>query len=68
MDVLSLIGILLAFTAIMGGNLLEGGSFAALANGPAALIVVGGTLGAVLLQTRLPVLRQIGRASCRERV
>ncbi len=58
MDVLSLIGILLAFTAIMGGNLLEGGSFAALANGPAALIVVGGTLGAVLLQTRLPVLRR----------
>ncbi|WP_288450329.1 flagellar motor protein [uncultured Pseudomonas sp.] len=58
MDVLSLIGILLAFTAIMGGNLLEGGSFTALANGPAALIVVGGTLGAVLLQTRLPVLRR----------
>ena len=40
------------------GNLLEGGSFTALANGPAALIVVGGTLGAVLLQTRLPVLRR----------
>ncbi|KUM44251.1 flagellar motor protein [Pseudomonas sp. EpS/L25] len=58
MDVLSLIGILLAFTAIMGGNLLEGGSFGALANAPAALIVVGGTLGAVLLQTRLPVLRR----------
>ncbi len=53
MDVLSLIGIILAFVAIVGGNFLEGGSIYALLNGPAALIVIGGTLAAALLQTPL---------------
>jgi chemotaxis protein MotA len=53
MDVLSLIGILLAFVAIIGGNYLEGGHLGALANGPAALIVIGGTVGAALLQSPL---------------
>ena len=38
MDVLSLIGITMAFVAIIGGNYLEGGHLGALANGPAALI------------------------------
>ena len=41
MDVLSLIGLLLAFVAIVGGNFLEGGHAGALLNGPAALIVIG---------------------------
>lgn len=50
MDVLSLIGIILAFVAIIGGNFLEGGHLTALLNGPAALIVLGGTLAASLLQ------------------
>ena len=53
MDVLSLVGILLAFVAIIGGNYLEGGHLGALANGPAALIVIGGTVGAALLQSPL---------------
>ena len=44
MDVLSLVGIILAFVAIVGGNFLEGGHAGALLNGPAALIVIGGTL------------------------
>ena len=51
MDVLSLIGIIMAFVAIIGGNYLEGGHLGALANGPAALIVLGGTVGAALLQS-----------------
>ena len=55
MDVLSLIGLVLAFVAIVGGNFLEGGHVSALLNGPAALIVLGGTLGAVLLQTPIAV-------------
>ncbi|MBZ5756713.1 flagellar motor protein [Pseudomonas sp. S5(2021)] len=55
MDVLSLIGLTLAFVAIVGGNFLEGGHVSALLNGPAALIVIGGTLGAVLLQTPVAV-------------
>lgn len=53
MDVLSLIGIIMAFVAIIGGNYLEGGHLGALANGPAALIVIGGTVGAALLQSPL---------------
>jgi chemotaxis protein MotA len=58
MDVLSLIGIILALVAIVGGNFVEGGSAAALLNGPAALIVVGGTLGASCLQTPMAVLKR----------
>ncbi|AZL67794.1 MULTISPECIES: flagellar motor protein [Pseudomonas] len=53
MDVLSLIGLILAFVAIVGGNFLEGGHVGALLNGPAALIVLGGTLAAALLQSPL---------------
>ncbi len=53
MDILSLLGVLLAFAAIIGGNLLEGGHTSALINGPAMVIVFGGTLGAALLQTPL---------------
>ena len=58
MDVLSLIGVILAFVAIIGGNYLEGGHAAALLNGPAALIVLGGTLGAVFLQTPMSIFKR----------
>lgn len=58
MDVLSLIGVILAFVAILGGNYLEGGHVAALLNGPAALIVIGGTLGAAFLQTQISVFKR----------
>ena len=58
MDVLSLIGVVLAFVAILGGNYLEGGHVSALLNGPAALIVIGGTLGAVFLQTPVSVFKR----------
>jgi len=51
MDVLSIVGVVIALVAIVGGNFLEGGHLGMLANGPAALIVFGGTLGAALLQT-----------------
>lgn len=51
MDVLSIIGLLLAVTAIFGGQYLEGGSISALLNGPALLVVGGGILGAVMLQS-----------------
>ncbi len=57
MDVLSLIGIVLAFAAIIGGNLIEGGTMQALINLPAAVIVLGGTFGATLLQTSLATLK-----------
>ena len=53
MDSLSIIGILLGLGAIVGGNAIEGGHISSLLNGPAIIIVFGGTLGAVLLQTPL---------------
>ncbi|MBK1850154.1 flagellar motor protein [Marinobacter sp. 1-4A] len=58
MDVLSLLGVVLAFAAILGGNLLEGGALSSLFNGPAAIIVIGGTLAATILQTSWPVLKR----------
>ncbi|MBC7212405.1 MAG: flagellar motor protein, partial [Pseudomonas sp.] len=58
MDVLSLIGLILAFVAIVGGNFLEGGHVGALINGPAALIVLGGTLAAALLQSPLSAFKR----------
>ena len=58
MDILSLIGIALAFAALIGGNFLEGGTIQSLLNGPAALIVFGGTLGAAMLQTPLVQLKR----------
>lgn len=58
MDILSLIGIILAFAALLGGNLLEGGTMASLFNAPAGLIVVGGTLAATILQTSWPLLQR----------
>lgn len=51
MDFLSIAGVVIAFAAILGGNFLEGGHIATLLNGPAALIVIGGTIGAAALQT-----------------
>ncbi len=51
MDVLAIVGVCVAFIAIIGGNFLEGGQLSALLNTPAGIIVLGGTLGAVILQT-----------------
>lgn len=54
MDWGSLTGLLLAFSGIVFGQMLEGGRLDALIQPAAFVIVVVGTLGAVLLQTRLP--------------
>lgn len=51
MDILSVVGVIIGFAALLGGNFLEGGNWTSLVNGPAALVVVGGTLGAAILQT-----------------
>ena len=56
MDILTVIGVIIGFAAIIGGNFLEGGHLSALVNGPAALIVLGGTIGAAVLQTPKDVL------------
>jgi chemotaxis protein MotA len=53
MDILSIVGVLLAFGAILLGQYLDGGNLASLINGPAILIVGGGTLGAAMLQSSM---------------
>lgn len=58
MDWLSLIGMMLGVAAIVLGNIAEGGLTSALINGPAAIIVFGGTFAAVLVQTPYSVLKQ----------
>ena len=45
-----LIGIAVALIAILLGNMMEGGHASSMVGGPAALIVLGGTIGAVLVQ------------------
>ncbi|AOU98451.1 flagellar motor protein [Acidihalobacter yilgarnensis] len=55
MDILSLLGILIALGAVIGGNYIEGGHIGSLLQLTAFIIVMGGTLGAVLLQSPLPV-------------
>jgi chemotaxis protein MotA len=50
MDRISAIGIFLALAAILGGQALEGGHLASLLQVTAFVIVIGGTLGAVMLQ------------------
>ncbi len=63
MDYLSILGITIALGAILGGNMLEGGHLDALVNGPALVIVFGGTIGAVMLQTPLSIFLQALRLS-----
>ena len=55
MDLLSIFGIVLGFGAVLVGQQLEGGHIGSLINGPAILIVVGGTVGAAMLQSPMPI-------------
>lgn len=57
MDSISLIGITLALAAILIGQVLEGGHVGSLIQPTAFMIVIGGTLGAVMLQSSLQVFR-----------
>ena len=53
MDRISVFGLALALVAIVGGQVLEGGHVSSLVQPTAFLIVIGGTLGAVMLQSPL---------------
>lgn len=55
MDILSVIGVLLAGLAIIGGSILKGSGVAALVNPAAFVIVIVGTFASVLVQVRLKV-------------
>lgn len=61
MDWLSIAGLCVAIGAILIGQQLEGGHLDSLLNGPALLIVGGGTLGASLLQSPLPIFARAMR-------
>jgi len=50
MDILSIIGVVFGIGALLFGQYLEGGQASSLLNGPAAVIVLGGSVGAVMLQ------------------
>ncbi|MFM7295762.1 MAG: flagellar motor protein [Planctomycetota bacterium] len=58
-----LIGMLVALVAILGGNALEGGHLGSVVGGPAALIVLGGTIGAVIVQYPFDTLKASIRAA-----
>lgn len=58
MDKASIGGIILALGGILAGLLIEGGNLRQVLQPTAAMIVFGGTLGAVLLQFPLPVVMQ----------
>jgi chemotaxis protein MotA len=51
MEITTIVGLLLALIGIVGGNLVEGGHIGSLIGGPAFMIVVLGSLGAVLVAT-----------------
>ena len=63
MDIASIAGILLALAGILGGLVLEGGTLRQVTQPTALMIVLGGTLGAVMLQYPVAVLGAAARRS-----
>lgn len=57
MDKISLAGLAIGLIAILGGQLMEGGNISSLVQPTALLIVCGGTLGAVLLQSPFHIFK-----------
>jgi len=57
-DILSIIGVLLAGTAILAGAVLKGAGLHALLSWAAFMIVIVGTLAAICVQTPLEVMRR----------
>ncbi|MDD2337934.1 MAG: flagellar motor protein [Geobacteraceae bacterium] len=58
MDISTIIGIILAIGAILGGQIMEGGHVSALIQPTAALIVLGGTFGAAFVSFPLSTIKQ----------
>src|SRR3954465_8152153 len=56
-DLLSIVGLVLAVGAILGGLTLEGGKIKDVVQITAAIIVLGGTMGAVMVSTPGPLLK-----------
>lgn len=62
MDFVTVAGILIGVIAIIGGQAIEGGSILSLLQGPAAVIVFGGTLGATAASYSLKDLMRAAKA------
>lgn len=62
MDIASIIGIALGLFGIVGGLLLEGGVISDIMQYTAAIIVLGGTFGALFMQFPMPVVIQSFKA------
>ncbi|HYB65702.1 MAG TPA: flagellar motor protein [Steroidobacteraceae bacterium] len=58
MDFLSILGLALALCAVLVGAVLKGAGIMALVSAAAFMIVVVGTIAAILVQTPLPVMRR----------
>ena len=58
MDIGTILGIIISLGAILGGNIMEGGHTSSLMIFTAFFIVMGGTLGAILVQFPLPTIIQ----------
>ena len=59
MDITTIIGVILGFGMLIAGFLLEGGHFGSLLEFTAAMIVLGGTAGAVMVSFSLEDIKQI---------
>lgn len=58
MDILTLLGLLLGTVAIIGGSALKGAGVGGLINGAAFVIVIVGTVAAILVQTPMKSFRR----------
>lgn len=58
MDILSLIGIALGLIAIVGGSVAKGAGLSTLWSAAAFIIVIVGTIAAILVQTPLPTFKR----------
>jgi chemotaxis protein MotA len=56
MDLATILGLVVAIGAILGGQALEGGKVGSILQGTAAIIVLGGTFGACLVQFPLNIV------------
>src|SRR6266496_5659888 len=61
-DPATVLGVLLALGGIVGGLVLEKGSIQDVLQATAAMIVLGGTVGAVLVTTPMPVFLRAVKA------
>jgi chemotaxis protein MotA len=56
MDIMTILGVVLALGAIIGGQVLEGGHVGSIMQLTAFIIVIGGTLGAIFVQNPMSVV------------